>query len=324
MGIEFSDAIYSFVNFFRGYADFVDNDGYLNYKILVLWGLVAFFAVYAVMDIRSARGMLTGFLVSIVGAVFLMMLLTVTTNEMKNELVKLDAIASEGKAAPAAVTYPDAEHAKSHENEIRRKKVALSKSIDLSGILMNFIIMTLGGFGSGVLAAVAVSSSTVFKPYNYKRRAAVLDGFLYFFSYLMLCSLPLGLICLGFVVFSEFAFAYGYLKPAVGFVVAFILSFLGYVVAFSSKSKWFVIMPSLLLASIAVTVFYTSFCEVLRSWGLVSFLAFLPVVLYEKCRALIRTFFLRRFCSWRWAVASNASGEGGETITLSVTITRRA
>jgi uncharacterized membrane protein YeaQ/YmgE (transglycosylase-associated protein family) len=173
LGIEFSDAIYSFVNFFRGYADFVDSDGYLNYKILVLWGLVAFFAVYAVMDIRSARGMLTGFLVSIVGAVFLMMLLTVTTNEMKNELVKLDAIASEGKAAPAAVTYPDAEHAKSHENEIRRKKVALSKSIDLSGILMNFIIMTLGGFGSGVLAAVAVSSSTVFKPYNYKRRAAV-------------------------------------------------------------------------------------------------------------------------------------------------------
>lgn len=258
-------------------------------KVLLFWGVIVFFSFYAVFGIRSGRGMLAGFAISISGAFLLMVMLAMVTIEIKDKVDTLDERISALEKNNESTTMSVIELASSKKNlrELKAEKGQYSRHIDGLGILMNFVIMTLGGFGSGVLGAAALSSSSQQAPRIVARSRKVCCVYLYYFSFVAICSFALSAVCLYCVLFFQNGLSYWYIKPALGFISVFVLSVLGYVTSFVSWKKDAGFVVSLFLSCVSFLMFVSSLNLVFREFGWYGLLGVLPLFLYREVRTVM-------------------------------------
>lgn len=291
MDIIYRDAIDILLLQWEWFVTLSDSEptGYSISKVLLFWGAIVFFSFYAVFGIRSARGMMAGFAISISGAFLLMVMLAMVTIEIKDKVDALDEQISALEKSKESTTMSVIDLASSKKNlrELKSEKGQYSRRIDGLGLLMNFVIMTLGGFGAGVLGAAALGSSSQSAPKSVTLSRRTYCGYLYYFSFVALCSFAFGVVCICCVFYFQNGLSYWYIKPALGFISVFVLAALGYVASFVSWRSGAGFVASLFLGCVSFFIFLSSFGLVFRDFGWCSVLGVLPLFLYRGVRAAI-------------------------------------
>lgn len=165
-------------------------------EMLVVWGIVTFFASIIPLKLSTARGLMLGFVIAICGAVIITADIAADSLSAKKRLIDVEQQLSgletpapgSGRLTPDKTTNP-APNAASLKNERER----LLGKIELAGVLTTFTAMTLGGLGGGLLTA-AVSMPRNRQEEERQEKPVlecILNGYFYLFAFILTSSLIL-------------------------------------------------------------------------------------------------------------------------------------
>ncbi|MBS7559571.1 MULTISPECIES: hypothetical protein [Pseudomonas] len=300
--MEFADVVSVFSAKAEVVFDVVQK--FLNFplgEVLVFWLLAISITAAVVMKVRTRAGIILGFFVSIASAVSLMAHLSAASIDSKKIIES-----SEGQRAAvktevdkinsklSAFSEPDKLLAK-HRKDLAKHDELIGKNSriqDVVTLLMNFVIMTLGGLGAGLLASFLTSDKTAEDEVaiENEHKMELIHVFEYGVSFVFITTL-LSMVYVCFAIGEEVV--PGVAQTVVDGAMAMILGVFGFVWASSNiefkRHKVLLLTGFVLLVGYFYVQFMTFFLHY-QPWALVVCLL-LGLFPYGKFRAFLRVPF---------------------------------
>ncbi|HDS1736879.1 hypothetical protein [Pseudomonas sp. BP8] len=132
------------------------------FAALAVWATFAIFAAGIPLLVKSTRAQLLGFAIATIGAVVICLSSASGALVAKRELANLQERIAEIKIQVSAPRLTAEQRQDLNQQRFTLEDDAQQQEIkiDLAGVMTNFAAMTLGGFGAGLLTAVATSTRT--------------------------------------------------------------------------------------------------------------------------------------------------------------------
>lgn len=270
-------------------------------EVVLFWMLAISISAAAVMKVRTRSGIMLGFLVSIASAVVLMGYLSAAGMEAKKaiersgeERLSINKKMDRVNSNPSDSLAPDkllSEYRKSlsENGELINKN---SKIQELVTFFINFVVMTLGGLGTGLLASLLTSDKTAEDEVaiEKQRKMELINLFEYGVSFVFITTLlSVGYICL--VIGDEVVL--GFVSALVDGAITMFLGVLGFV--WASSNIEFKRHKVLLLTGFVLLIgfFYVQFIKFFLHYQPTALVVCLIVGLfpYGKFRAFLRLRF---------------------------------